>query len=170
MGVTINYEKTPITFYRFFYLLGELEYNYVGSTTNLARRTYEHKSRCYDKNCKQYPVKLYQTIRDTGGFQNWKMLVLEKKLCKDKTERLQIEQDYLNKLNCLTCNVIRAYCSEEYKTEWKKEYRKKWYIDNKIRVSIIRKQEYQRKKTALISSRELSSQQVQEEKLPTVPQ
>jgi len=164
MGIKVNYETTPITFYRFFYLLGENDYNYVGSTTNITRRLCEHKSRCYDINCKQYSVKLYQTIRDTGGFQNWKMIILETRLCSDKMERMIIEQNYLNNLNCNNCNVNRAYCSEQYKIDWMKKYRKQWYIDNKIRVSLIRKQEYRMKKLkALISSRELSSQQVPNE-------
>lgn len=157
MGIKINYEITPITFYRFYYLLGETDYNYVGSTTNMTRRLCEHKSRCYDKNCRQYLVKLYQTIRDTGGFQNWKMVILETRLCQNKIERMMIEQDYLNNLNCNNCNVNRAFNSREYKLKWFQEYNKKWYIDNKIELSIKRKQARLLKKAA--SSLEVSLQE-----------
>jgi len=162
MGIKINYEITPIHFYRFVYLLSDIDYNYVGSTTNMTRRRNEHKSRCYDKKCKQYDTKLYQTIRETG-WNNWRLIELATVMCDSKTERLQIEQEYLNLLNCKKCNTNRAYNSPEYNINWMKNYQKQWYIDNKAEINFKR---HQRKLLKVSSLKPATSlQQVQEEPL-----
>lgn len=177
MGIKINYETTPIHFYRFFYLCGPSDYNYVGSTTNMTRRRNEHKSRCYDKKCKQYDVKLYQVIRDTG-WSNWSMIELATVMCESKTERLQIEQEYLNLLNCKNCNTNRAYNSPEYNINWMKEYQKQWYIDNRVEINFKRRQRRLLKVSSskletslhLVQEEPVQEEPVQEEPLKQVAQ
>jgi hypothetical protein len=50
---------------------------YVGSTTNLRNRKWEHKKCCTNPNSKKYHYKVYQFIRDTGGWDNWQMVMIE---------------------------------------------------------------------------------------------
>ena len=50
---------------------------YVGHTFNLYNRSLEHKSNCYNQNNKQYYSKLYTTIRNNGGFNNWNIEEIE---------------------------------------------------------------------------------------------
>jgi len=51
---------------------------YVGSTCNLENRIRQHKSDCCNnKKRSHYNLKVYQFIRDNGGFHNFKFIVLE---------------------------------------------------------------------------------------------
>lgn len=135
MGIKIDYTKTPIFFYRFFYLsVTNNDCNYVGSTTNVTRRKSEHKSRCYDISNKEYNNKLYTMIRNTGGFDNWRLVILETRICVDKIDRLKREQEYINLFNCSNCNTNRAHVSPEMKIAWMKEYQKNAYINRRLKL------------------------------------
>jgi len=48
---------------------------YVGSTTNFIKRKQNHKKNsCLNSNIKQTNLKLYQVIRNNGGWENWNMI------------------------------------------------------------------------------------------------
>jgi len=128
--VEINYSKTPITFYRIFYL-DDNNFNYVGSTTNIKRRTGEHKSRIYDKNCKDYPCKLYQTVRNTGGFTRWVFVVLDQLICTDKKDRLLKEKNYIKQFNCSKCNNNIPIITDDERQLYKRTYQHNYYMKNK---------------------------------------
>ncbi len=68
--------------------------SYVGSTTNFTKRKNGHKSDCNDANCKQYNFKLYKTIREKGGWNNWTMIEIEKYNCNDGHELRARERYY----------------------------------------------------------------------------
>jgi hypothetical protein len=59
---------------------------YVGHTTSFKDRKKSHKSTCNTEKNKNYNVKLYQTIRDNGGWENWDMIEIEKYSCNDLQE------------------------------------------------------------------------------------
>jgi len=69
-------------------------YMYVGHTINFENRLYQHKEKT--KSC--CDTKLYKTIRDTGGWDNWEMIIIDEKICKNKQNALKIEQDWCEKL------------------------------------------------------------------------
>lgn len=50
---------------------------YVGSTTRVADRRQNHKSRCNNAAGKYYNLVVYQFIRANGGWANWSLLVVE---------------------------------------------------------------------------------------------
>ena len=90
---------------------------YVGHTTNFTNRKTQHKLSCNNLNNK---FKLYDTIRQNGGWNNWNMVEIAEYNCKDKTEaRIKEQQHYeelkatlnscppcVDKKNyfCITCN------------------------------------------------------------------
>ena len=77
---------------------------YVGHTTNFVQRKHAHKQNCNDvKN--PTPCKLYQVIRDNGGWNNWKMEIVNFFECKDHYEARKKEQEYFVLLNA-TLNSI----------------------------------------------------------------
>ena len=68
-------------------------YMYVGHTIDKERRLNEHiRSTVADNK------KLYRTIRDTGGWDHWEMIVLSTNVCRCREEALKIEQDWCEKL------------------------------------------------------------------------
>ena len=91
---------------------------YVGHTTNFIQRKYQHKLSC--NNFKE-DYKIYNTIRENGGWNNWDMFEIAKYNCKDSTDARIKEQEhyellkatlnsvppYINKSNfyCYTCNI-----------------------------------------------------------------
>ena len=101
---------------------------YVGHTTNFIKRKYLHKNACNNLNNK---LKIYNIIRENGGWDNWEMIETATYNCKDHTEARIKEQEhfdllkatlnscppYIDKLNsfCATCHI---QCSSQ------KEYQK----------------------------------------------
>jgi hypothetical protein len=72
---------------------------YVGHTTNFTKRKYVHKF-CSNsqKNKHYYNNKIYNTIREHGGWNNWEMVEIAKYNCKDSTEARIKEQYHYEEL------------------------------------------------------------------------
>jgi hypothetical protein len=66
---------------------------YVGHTTNFKQRKIEHKYACCNSNSKSYNTKIYEFIRNNGGFENWKFVEIEKYPCNSKQEA-QMRENY----------------------------------------------------------------------------
>jgi hypothetical protein len=78
---------------------------YVGHTTNFVQRKHAHKQSCINVNSVNYNVKLYEVIRTNGGWNNWKMEIINFFECKDHYEARTKEQEYFVSLNA-TLNSI----------------------------------------------------------------
>jgi len=99
---------------------------YIGSTFNMRSRKYEHKHNCNNPNSKKYNFKVYQYIRENGGFANWKFEILVEKDFENKTALKIKEKEVINLLNP-SLNSNNAYqTDEEYKLQRKTQSK----IDN----------------------------------------
>jgi hypothetical protein len=112
---------------------------YVGSTVSFKDRKRTHKSSCNNTTGKIYNNKIYQTIRTTGGWNNWSMVLIESYPCNSRLEATKRERFWLEELNAnLNSNVpsrtikeyyqdnrekINEYQKEMYNPEYYKEYR-----------------------------------------------
>ena len=67
---------------------------YVGHTTNFVQRKHAHKQSCINDKSLNYNCKLYQVIRNNGGWSNWSMEIINFFNCKDHYEARKKEQDY----------------------------------------------------------------------------
>ena len=94
---------------------------YVGHTTNFSKRKGSHKSICKNENNKNYNLKVYQMIRDNGGFDMFKMIEVEKYPCKDKREAERREYEVMKELKA-NMNAIKSFLTEEERKEYNKEY------------------------------------------------
>jgi len=116
---------------------------YIGSTTNFKNRKHGHKGACNNKNTKKYNCKLYQFIRDNGGWDEWQMILIESFPCNNKIE-LQIRERYhiellKSKLNQLIpTRTYKEYCDDNKETLAEKH--KIYYNDNKERIAEVSKQ------------------------------
>jgi len=79
----IDYSKTEI-----YKLIHKDDINneniYIGSTTNFTKRKSKHKEHCNKEKSKKHHLKVYQNIRDNGGWNEWSMLLIEKFKCINK--------------------------------------------------------------------------------------
>lgn len=122
--IATNYETTEVSFYRFVCNDPEIKSSYVGHTVNFKERKHNHKSICNNSNPlgKGYNYKIYQTIRDNGGWDNWRMIEIEKRFVKDKREAERIETD-LMKTQEADMNSYKAFCGFKTREEYTKQYR-----------------------------------------------
>lgn len=136
----IDYSNTII--YKIYCIDNTISHVYVGHTTNFIKRKYQHKNCSNNLNNK---LKIYEIIRQNGGWNNWDMVEIAKYNCKNKTEARIKEQYHFEELKatlnscppcadkikylCLTCN-IQCNSPEVYETHINCN-------DNKIQVSNI---------------------------------
>ena len=78
---------------------------YVGHTTNFVQRKHAHKQSCINDKTPNYKCKLYEVIRNNGGWINWKMEIINFFECHDHYEARKKEQEYFISLNA-TLNSI----------------------------------------------------------------
>ena len=116
---------------------------YIGSTTNFKCRKNGHKADCNNKNSKNYNYKVYQFIRDNGGWDEWQMIPIESFPCNNKIE-LQIRERYhIELLKSKLNQLIPTRTDKEYYNDNKEQiakYLKQYCIDNKERIAEVSKQ------------------------------
>lgn len=114
---------------------------YVGSTNNLKKRINEHKSSCNNEKCNDYNLKIYQYIRENGGFNQYEFIILECYAYNFKHDLL-CKEDYYIKMYPNNLNSQRAYLTDE---EHKNRH-KKYYDENKDIVLEKNKKYYEKNK------------------------
>jgi predicted GIY-YIG superfamily endonuclease len=135
--------KKPIDFSKtIIYKIWKDDDFYVGSTTDFASRKRHHKHNCNNKNAKEYNFKIYQTIREKGGWEEWQITPLEEYECKSKTQARIREEEWLVKLNA-TLNAKKAYCSEEEIKAYNKQYMTQYRQEHTEELKAYNKQYYQ---------------------------
>ena len=106
---------------------------YVGHTTSFDKRKTKHKSSCYNENVKQYNLKVYQMIRDNGGWDMFKMIEVEKYPCKDRREAERRENEVMKELKA-SLNTYSSFRTLEEISEYKKEYNTNYYEVHKEKI------------------------------------
>ena len=119
-GKAVDYSIKPVSFYKFVCNDPEIKSIYVGHTINFIERKAHHKKVCNGENYKGHHLKIYQIIRENKGFENWRMIEIEKRIVKDKREAEQIETEYMKQLQS-DMNINKAHCGFETKQEYMKE-------------------------------------------------
>jgi hypothetical protein len=122
---------------------------YIGSTKDIKNRIAMHHRIIHDENNKQYDSKLYNFIRENGGFGNWIIEEMESFAFNDIKELREKEQEYINVLKPAlnsgtahkeTRNKVYEY-NEKYFKESVKGSRKmgktlEWGDTGEIKISI----------------------------------
>jgi hypothetical protein len=156
--LNINYQKAII--YKLVCNDLSIVYIYVGLTTNFIKRKQAHKDATNNQNNKAYNEKKYQIIRENGGWDNWKMIMIEEYPCNNSLEARSRER-YWQEQTDASMNSIKAQrsCIErtidttekrKNKYESNKKYileqKKQYYINNKDEINKKRKEVYLQKK------------------------
>ena len=119
----------------------ECDYVYVGSTKNLTMRKHKHKSSCNNEKDKSYNCKVYETIRNNGGWNNFKLVPIEEFECDTKQQSLIREQHWITELKpkMNSCNALQD--GEYYKIyreanyEALNEYQKAYKEANRDKIN-----------------------------------
>jgi hypothetical protein len=116
---------------------------YVGHTTNFINRKAKHKSDCNNPNSKSYNFKIYNSIRNNGGWLHWSMIEIEKfQDCNDINEASAKERYYYEVFNA----KLNTNCPGRNNKEYKKEY----YLGNKNKIQKNSKYYYENNKNKII--------------------
>ena len=91
---------------------------YIGSTYEPTKRWDDHRYNTGAYDNKKYNYKVYRTIRETGGWDNWRQQIIDSYYEITKEDLKDIEQDYIIKLNP-NCNSANAKNNKDqlYKCE-----------------------------------------------------
>ena len=88
----------------------------------------DHKTSCYNENCKHYNCKLYQNIRKHNG--EYRIEIYKLFPCDNKRELIMEEDRVMTELNA-NLNALRAYRTEEERLEQSRKRTRLYYKDNK---------------------------------------
>ena len=129
-------------------------YVYIGSTTNFSRRKQEHKSICLNEKSKQYNNKVYQTIRELGGWNNFEMVLVAKYPCNDKKELHAKEFEY-QQLFVVNMNMNSASSGFDLGVpEYKKKYHQKYNEKHREEIKQKKKEYYQKNKEEILKKQQ----------------
>jgi len=120
-----DYNKTEI--YKIIHCDPEKDFCYVGHTTNFTERKKCHTRRCNIESEDGYNFKLYRMIRENGGWDNFKMVFIEKWPCENLREAQAREQHWIDtmKPNMNNWNAYGRKDRTEYVKKYLKMYREK---------------------------------------------
>ena len=89
---------------------------YIGRTNNFESRRRQHTNSCNNPNDPDYNKKLYKTMREYGGVENWTMAILDSFWANDKRHAEEKEQEWIDKLDSSLqmVNPIRKQKAKEF--------------------------------------------------------
>ncbi len=138
----------------------EITDEYVGSTTSLRHRKGQHKQSTEKEGNAKYHRKVYQFIRDNGGWNNWDMIMLEEYPCENKLQLEKRERYYIEQLRttlnmCVPTRTDKEYrednkciiserkkkCYENKKEQYRQHHRQ-YRIENRDKINAQKRQKY----------------------------
>jgi hypothetical protein len=122
-----NYNESRI--YKIYCTLSTINEFYIGSSAEYEKRCILHKSNVTNINSPMYGYKLYNYIRNNGGWNNFTVEVLEKYPCKNRKE-LNIREEWWKQQEQPTLNERKAHRTEEDL----KDYTSQYYKVNKTHI------------------------------------
>lgn len=147
-------------FYKFVCNDENIKCCYVGSTANFSDRKRRHLQNCNNPNSIKYNIKLYETIRTNGGWENWNMVIIGEAKEITLTQSRILEQKYIDELEA-KLNMCRAYRSKEDLAEDNKKKQRIHYNKYKEKILEEKKNIYENmneeKKQLLLENMKLNS-------------
>ena len=158
------------TFYKIVCLDNAVDLRYVGSTADFNKRKSSHKSECYNEKRPAYNYKVYKTIRDNGGWSNFKMIEIAKQDQLTLRQAEFIEEQYRKELNA-DMNGRSCFRTEEERKEQCKEWRennpdydKNWRKNNKEHIQEQKKEWYKNNKEHIKKYNQTESRKASQKK------
>ena len=134
-----DYSKTEI--YKIIHCDPDKDFCYVGHTTNFTERKKRHTRCCNIESTKDHHHKVYQMIRENGGWDNFKMVFIEKWACESLREAEAREQYWIESLK----PNMNDRCAQRS--------RKQYRLDNKEHLSDCEKARYEANKETILEKK-----------------
>ena len=131
---------------------------YVGSTSNFTKRKNSHKRCCINDLTPKNKMKIYETMRANGGWDNWSMIEIEKYPCKDNNEARTRERYWFEELNS-TLNTFRPCSTKEEKQTYNKDYCYEYRQQNREKLLDEKKEYWIKNRDELIKKHNLYREQ-----------
>jgi hypothetical protein len=125
-----NQEVINYSMYKIYPKNKELNYCYIGHTNDFNARKNQHRLISTIEEHNKSHFKIYQTIRENGGWDEWEMIEIEKFNGKNKLEARIREQELIKEYKA-NLNSLSAYITEEERAATKKEITEKYRQENK---------------------------------------
>jgi hypothetical protein len=118
---------------------------YVGSTTNFNKRKHSHKS-AYNSSIPKYSkLKVYNFIRENGGWENWSMVEIKKFNCNDKRE-LYTEEMKIMIEHKSTLNSFQSITTKDERKEKMRLQSQKFRDNNPEKIRLQNQKSYEKGK------------------------
>ena len=128
----INYNET--VFYKIVCNDLQITDMYIGHSTNFSKRKYNHKANCTNPKIKDYGIKLYQFIRENGGWEAWSMAMIEQRPCENKLDALRHERHLIETLKPTLNHTIPTRNLKEW-YEANKDVRREYAVQYHIKTA-----------------------------------
>jgi len=122
------------------YKISIADYIYIGSTRDLKQRKIEHKYGFSKENNKSHNLKLYQTIRENGGWDCIDISPVEEYEC-ETTQQAHIREEFWRREYNAQLNSRKAHRTREEYAQGHRNQAKAYYAANR-ETAIKQKAEY----------------------------
>ena len=133
-------EKTQSTIYKIICNDPDITDCYVGSTTNFKKRMANHKDAIHNYKSRKHKYKLYEFIRNHGGWDNWRPVEIITHNCIDKLEVALHERFYIDALK------------PSLNTQIPLRTRKEWIECNRDKINDLANNYYHKNKEVCLAS------------------
>ena len=123
---------------------------YAGHTTNFKKRKNIHKHTCNNPNVENYNMPVYCFIRENGGWENWKMVMIETQNLNSKLEAEKREWELIIQGGG-TLNKHKPYRTKKEE----KEYKAKWHVEHQDEVKQRCKKFYEDHRQEILQQRKM---------------
>ena len=118
------------------YKISKHNFIYIGSTCNFKKRMIQHKSACNNIKSKSYNLKIYQTIRLNGGWDEFEKVVVQNVCCENRNELREIEGEFIKNIGTMN-SQISGRSQKKYRDDNREiilKYQKKYRKNNKDKI------------------------------------
>ena len=122
---------------------------YIGSTCDIIKRRYSHKTYCNNEKAHKYNYPIYQYIRGKGGWDAFVLIKIHDYKCNSKNELEIEERRIIDMLKPKLNKQIPKRSNKEWREENKEvlvEKKKEWYQANKEFIAERDKKYYEANK------------------------
>jgi hypothetical protein len=103
---------------------------YVGHTTDFVRRKANHRGDCTNEKKSAYNSKVYKTMRENGGWDNYSMIEIEKYPCEDANKACAREREWFEKFH----SNFKTFFPQRGREEYRYFNKEKISSEKKVRV------------------------------------